>query len=95
MNEYVVAFNTNALPPDGSFQRSFLAQAEMTYQIHDEPKDFAVYEGLYGGVLLYYFSPVAAELCKTLIDNYSGVVMENSLPDGAVLRVGKESSGEV
>jgi hypothetical protein len=96
MNGYVVALDINSLPPDGSFQKSFLAQVEMTYHIHDEPRDFAVYERLHGDVMLaYYFSSVAAELCKTLIDNNSGVVMEKSLPDGAVLKVGKESGGGV
>ncbi len=94
MSWYVVSFDRRA-DPGRNYDMKFLSKALQKYKEAGEPRGFAVFERLLPGEYLhaYYFSPVSAPYCQSLIDDHLGFDRGASCPEDAKFLLGDESFG--
>jgi hypothetical protein len=92
MNWHVVSFDRKG-DPSRNYDMIFLGKVHQIYKEVGEPAGFAVFERLRPGESLhaYYFSPIAAEHCQSLIDDHLGFDRGTSCPDDSRFLLGDES----
>ncbi len=93
MSWYVVSFDRRS-DPGRDYDMIFLSKVLQKYKEAGEPSGFAVFERfLPGGHLhAYYFSPVSASYCQTLIDDHLGLDRGASCPEDSKFLLGDAGS---
>lgn len=94
MSWYRIVFNPNTETPDGNYEGNFLGEANRIYQEAGEPAGLGVFEIFRPNDSLhaYYFSPIAAEHCKALIESHSGSAWGKPPPEDAEWVLGHENA---